>query len=85
MRNLSLRASLALALVLMAGAAQAQQLSRQQMMQLKSACEADVKRLCSGVQPGGGRLLGCLQQNAASVSPPCTEALVAAKAARPAQ
>ncbi|MDI4656391.1 cysteine rich repeat-containing protein [Xanthobacter autotrophicus] len=78
-----MRTILVLAFVLVGGAAHAQQMSRQQMMQLKSACEADVRRLCSGMQPGGGRLLGCLQQNAANVSQPCTEALMAAKAGRP--
>lgn len=80
-----MRTILVLAFVLVGGAAHAQQMSRQQMMQLKSACEPDVRRLCSGTQPGGGRLLGCLQQNAANVSQPCTEALMAAKAARPQQ
>lgn len=80
-----MRTSLVLVFVLVASVAQAQQMSRQQMMQLKSACEADVRRLCNGVQPGGGRLLGCLQQNAANVSQPCAEALIAIKAARPQQ
>ncbi|QRG09018.1 cysteine rich repeat-containing protein [Xanthobacter dioxanivorans] len=78
-----MRTILVLAFALIGGTAQAQQMSRQQMMQLKSACEGDVRRLCSGIQPGGGRLLGCLQQNAANLSQPCTEALMAAKAGRP--
>lgn len=80
-----MRTALVFAFVLVVGAAQAQQMSRQQMMQMKSACEADARRLCSGIQPGGGRLLGCLQQNAANVSQPRTEALMAAKGAHPQQ
>jgi len=26
----------------------------------RAACKADVEKLCSGVHPGGGRILGCL-------------------------
>lgn len=77
-----MRTYLVLAALLAAGAAQAQGLTREQMAQLRAACEADVRRLCNGLQPGGGRLLGCLQQNAASVSAPCKEALKAIKAPR---
>lgn len=73
---------LTVAMLLLATTAQAQQLSPQQMQQVRSACEADVKRLCAGVQPGGGRLLACLQQNAASVSQPCADTLKSFQAAR---
>lgn len=73
---------LTLAMLLLATAAQAQQLSPQQMQQVRAACEADVKRLCAGIQPGGGRLLACLQQNGASVSQPCADTLKSIQAAR---
>lgn len=49
---------------------------------LKQACKADYDNLCKGVQPGGGRILACLQQNIAKVSPGCQQALTTAKAAR---
>jgi hypothetical protein len=48
----------------------------------KQACAADLKTYCSGVQPGGGRIKACLQQNADKLSPACTTALQNAKAAR---
>lgn len=73
---------LAVAMLLLATTAQAQQLSPQQMQQIRAACEADVKRLCAGIQPGGGRLVACLQQNAASISQPCAGTLKSIQAAR---
>lgn len=49
---------------------------------LRQACAADVKALCPGVQPGGGRLKQCLRENAAKVSPGCREGLKEARAAK---
>ena len=40
------------------------------------ACRADVQSLCAGVQPGGGRIVACLKQNQAKLSPDCRAALV---------
>lgn len=45
--------------------------AQQRMREARTACGADAKRLCDGVRPGGGRLLACLEANAAAVSPPC--------------
>lgn len=73
---------LVLAMLLLATTAQAQQLNPQQMQQVRSACEADVRRLCAGIQPGGGRLMACLQQNAPSVSQPCADTLKSIQTAR---
>ncbi|MCO5965073.1 cysteine rich repeat-containing protein [Sinorhizobium meliloti] len=70
------------AFLVLAGVANAQQMSRQQMHEVRSACEADVERLCNGVQPGGGKLMQCLQQNASSLSETCTATLMELKAAR---
>lgn len=67
---------------LLATIANAQQLTRQQLMEIRAVCEADLRKLCAGVQPGGGKLSQCLQQNAASVSQPCKEKLMALRAAR---
>jgi hypothetical protein len=44
----------------------------------RAICKADVATLCSGVQPGGGRIAGCLKQNEAKVSPACKDALAKA-------
>ncbi|MCM5554126.1 cysteine rich repeat-containing protein [Pleomorphomonas sp. NRK KF1] len=77
-----MRTLLTIALVVCATAASAQQLSRQQMMTLRTACETDLKTLCAGIQFGNGRLAQCLRDNAASVSQPCKDQLLALQAAR---
>ena len=35
------------------------------------ACGEDVQTLCADINPGGGRILKCLKENQASVSPGC--------------
>lgn len=77
-----MRLVLTLALVLAAGTASAQQLNRQQLMSLRAACEPDIKTYCAGIQPGGGRIAQCLRTNAASLSQPCKDQLLALQAAR---
>ncbi len=49
---------------------------------LKEACKNDYKTLCSGVKPGGGRIVACLQQQADKLSPGCKQALTAARSAK---
>jgi hypothetical protein len=44
-----------------------------------AACQPDVSSLCSGVQPGEGRILQCLKQNEAKVSQACKDALAKGK------
>ena len=41
----------------------------------RQACEADVPRLCSSVEPGGGNIRKCLREHQAEVSAPCKEQL----------
>jgi hypothetical protein len=48
---------------------------REELFVLRSACGADVRSICGGVAPGGGRLVQCLATNAASLSPACKEVL----------
>jgi len=43
-------------------------------------CKADVARLCPGVEPGGGRIIGCLKARKMEVSVGCAKALQAMKA-----
>jgi TolB-like protein len=38
------------------------------------ACRSDVKSLCGNVEPGGGRIVACLNRNEAKLSPACREA-----------
>lgn len=42
---------------------------------LRDACKADYQRLCQGVQPGGGRIVKCLQDQGDKLTPACKTAL----------
>ncbi|MDH2385628.1 cysteine rich repeat-containing protein [Bradyrhizobium sp. CER78] len=48
---------------------------REELFVLRSACGADVRSVCGGVQPGGGRIVQCLATNAGSLSLACREVL----------
>jgi hypothetical protein len=48
----------------------------------RTACKADVDKLCPGVQPRGGRIIACLQANEAQVSAACKDALAKAREKR---
>jgi hypothetical protein len=48
---------------------------REELFVLRSACGGDVRSLCGGVPPGGGRIVTCLATNAASLSPACKDVL----------
>ena len=48
---------------------------REELFVLRSACGGDVRALCGGVAPGGGRIVQCLATQAASISPACKDVL----------
>ena len=48
---------------------------REELFVLRSACGADVRSICGGVSPGGGRIVQCLATNAAQLSPACKDVL----------
>jgi hypothetical protein len=48
---------------------------REELFIVRSACGADIRTLCGGVQPGGGRIVQCIASNAASLSPGCKDVL----------
>lgn len=48
---------------------------REELFVLRSACGGDVRALCAGVAPGGGRIVQCLAVRAASLSPACKDVL----------
>ncbi len=48
---------------------------REELFVVRSACGRDVRALCGGVAPGGGRIARCLATQAASLSPACKEVL----------
>lgn len=42
------------------------------------ACKADLRALCTGIEPGGGRLIQCLEEHKDKLSPDCSAAMAAA-------
>ena len=48
---------------------------REVLFVLRTACGEDVRALCAGVPPGGGRIIQCLAAQAASLSPACAGVL----------
>jgi hypothetical protein len=48
---------------------------REELFVLRSACGTDVRSICGGVAPGGGRIVQCLATNAAQLSPACKDVL----------
>ena len=48
---------------------------REELFVLRSACGGDVRAICGGVAPGGGRIVQCLATNAARLSPACQDVL----------
>ena len=67
----------ALAIMALTGPLAAQQPTTAQRNAVKQNCRADFRTHCAGVPAGGSAAMGCLQQNAASLSPPCQQALAA--------
>jgi len=43
---------------------------------IRSACAEDIKTLCSGVQPGGGRIKACMKEHKDQLSDACKQALI---------
>jgi Cysteine rich repeat len=74
-RVLLARAGLVLAAL--TGPLAAQQPTSAQQNAIRQSCRSDFQAHCSGVPTGGSAALNCLQQNAASVSAPCQQALSA--------
>lgn len=48
---------------------------RQEMAALRSACKADIERLCPDVEPGQGRIKDCLMSHKEAMSAGCIDAL----------
>lgn len=47
---------------------------RRQGPMFAQACKGDVQKFCTDVQPGGGRVINCLKEHAAELSPGCKAA-----------
>jgi hypothetical protein len=48
---------------------------RQVFVLVRTKCRAEYRAYCSDVDIGGGRVVACLQSNAASLSPACQSGL----------
>ena len=48
---------------------------REELFVMRSACGDDIRTLCAGVVPGGGRIMQCISNRAAELSPACREVL----------
>jgi len=53
---------------------------KQQISKVKKDCGPDLKKLCSDVTPGNGRLLACLQSKENQLSPICKSSYEQAQA-----
>jgi Cysteine rich repeat len=42
-------------------------------------CHPEAQKLCSGVQPGGGRIIACLKQHESELSPQCQKLVAQSK------
>ena len=42
---------------------------------MQEACGADIRQFCSNIEPGGGRIVQCLQQHQKEVSQACNQLL----------
>jgi hypothetical protein len=47
-----------------------------------TACAADIKALCPGLEPGGGRIRQCMKEKREQLSEGCRNAITAARAQR---
>lgn len=52
---------------------------KEQVKEFADACKADTQKDCKDVKPGGGRILQCLKQHEASLSPSCKEKMSQSK------
>ena len=50
-------------------------LPREELFVMRSACGGDIRTLCAGVAPGGGRIMQCVANRAADLSPACRDVL----------
>ncbi|MGB7966789.1 MAG: cysteine rich repeat-containing protein [Methylocella sp.] len=50
------------------------------MEDIRTYCMSDIKRLCEGIEPGGGRLIQCLKTHKKEMSVGCAQALQKLKA-----
>ncbi|RTL54107.1 MAG: hypothetical protein EKK40_03065 [Bradyrhizobiaceae bacterium] len=52
---------------------------------LRQACSADVRTVCPGIMPGGGRIKTCMMEKRDQLSQGCRDAIASAQAKTPAK
>ncbi|MBV9955374.1 MAG: hypothetical protein JOZ70_08995 [Pseudolabrys sp.] len=70
-----LRIAIAAAVLTCAAPALAQNMTAAQ----REACKGDYDKYCKGTMPGGGRIIGCLEKQRASLAEACRKVLDAQK------
>ncbi|HZR76924.1 cysteine rich repeat-containing protein [Bradyrhizobium sp.] len=70
-----LRVTIITAALLLTSPAMAQQLTAAQ----RDACSGDFGKFCKGTTPGGGRIIACLAQHSAQLTPACQKVLAEAE------
>ena len=55
---------------------------REEAALMRRSCGGDFRALCRGVALGGGRAMACLADHHETLSPPCREAMAAARTGR---
>jgi len=50
--------------------------------EVAAACKDDFAKYCPGIEPGGGKLKGCIKENRKNLSPECKKSLGAAMKAK---
>jgi len=45
--------------------------AEERIEQVKEECNADAKKFCKGIRPGGGRILACLKSHQSELAPAC--------------
>jgi hypothetical protein len=78
-----LQAGLSALMLLLPSTSFGQQPTKAQADAVRQLCRTDYQTHCAGIQPGGSAALACLEQNAASLSPPCQQAVAAIAPASP--
>jgi hypothetical protein len=66
----------ALALILASGPALAAPAQGDDMSEVRDTCGADIQKFCPNIEPGGGRLRGCVRGHWMSLSKDCKSALL---------
>jgi hypothetical protein len=66
---------LSIALVVFAAGLSTESFAQNLTSEQRTACKADYQKYCSGMMPGGGRIIACLNKQRDSLSDACKRIL----------